>query len=98
MGEIDTIAAIATPLGTGGIGIVRISGPDAFGTAERIVRLAKGGRVSSLAGYTCAYGLAADQEGPIDEVIAVSYTHLQAPICAARHRAHVAQPLSRARH
>ena len=43
MGEIDTIAAIATPLGTGGIGIVRISGPDAFGTAERIVRLAKGG-------------------------------------------------------
>ena len=45
MGEIDTIAAIATPLGTGGIGIVRISGPDAFGTAERIVlHLAKGGR------------------------------------------------------
>ena len=26
MGEIDTIAAIATPLGTGGIGIVRIAG------------------------------------------------------------------------
>ncbi|EDS10997.1 tRNA uridine-5-carboxymethylaminomethyl(34) synthesis GTPase MnmE [Anaerotruncus colihominis] len=73
MGEIDTIAAIATPLGTGGIGIVRISGPDAFGTAERIVRLAKGGRVSSLAGYTCAYGLAADQEGPIDEVIVTAF-------------------------
>ena len=32
--QADTIAAIATPPGTGGIGIIRASGPD----AERIVR------------------------------------------------------------
>jgi tRNA modification GTPase len=32
----DTIAAIATPVGRGGIGIVRISGPRAFGIIERI--------------------------------------------------------------
>jgi len=32
----DTIAAISTPYGTGGIGIIRISGPDAFRVAETI--------------------------------------------------------------
>lgn len=32
----DTIAAIATPLGQGGIGIVRISGPEALAVAARV--------------------------------------------------------------
>jgi len=32
----DTIAAIATPVGCGGIGIVRVSGPDASGIAGRV--------------------------------------------------------------
>ena len=34
----DTIAAVATAPGPGGIGIVRISGPEARGVAERVVR------------------------------------------------------------
>lgn len=34
----DTIAAIATPAGTGGIGIVRISGPTARGIGSRLFR------------------------------------------------------------
>jgi len=34
----DTIAAISTPFGTGGIGIVRVSGPGAFDIAARIFR------------------------------------------------------------
>jgi tRNA modification GTPase len=34
--EGDTIVAISTPFGAGGIGIVRISGPDAERTAEKI--------------------------------------------------------------
>ncbi len=34
----DTIAAIATPVGRGGIGIIRISGPLAIGIAENIFR------------------------------------------------------------
>jgi len=33
----DTIAAIATPTGAGGIGIVRLSGPSAAQIAERLV-------------------------------------------------------------
>jgi tRNA modification GTPase len=34
----DTIAAIATPPGVGGIGIIRVSGPDAFHTVLPLVR------------------------------------------------------------
>jgi tRNA modification GTPase len=34
--EYDTIAAVATPFGTGGIGIIKISGKDAFSIAETI--------------------------------------------------------------
>jgi len=34
----DTIAAISTPLGRGGIGIVRVSGPDARAIVERVLR------------------------------------------------------------
>jgi len=34
--EYDTIAAIATPTGSGGIGIIKISGKDAFSIAEAI--------------------------------------------------------------
>jgi tRNA modification GTPase len=36
--EGDTIVAVSTPFGTGGIGIVRLSGPDAEKTAARIFR------------------------------------------------------------
>ncbi len=35
----DTIAAISTPPGRGGIGIVRLSGPDAVSIASQLVRL-----------------------------------------------------------
>lgn len=34
----DTIAAIATPVGVGGIGIVRISGPDSLSIARRFLK------------------------------------------------------------
>ena len=34
----DTIAAIATPVGRGGIGIIRVSGPEAWSIAEQITQ------------------------------------------------------------
>jgi tRNA modification GTPase len=37
--NIDTIAAISTPPGRGGIGIVRLSGPQAASIAAQLVRL-----------------------------------------------------------
>ena len=36
MAKTDTIAAIATPLGKAGIGIIRLSGPDAISIADKI--------------------------------------------------------------
>lgn len=34
--EFDTIAAIATPLGTGGVGVIRISGDTSFDIIKKI--------------------------------------------------------------
>ena len=48
----DTICAIATPVGEGGIGIVRLSGPHALGVASRIVRLRSGRPLSSISSHT----------------------------------------------
>ena len=39
VGALETIAAISTPPGRGGIGIVRLSGPEAAGIAAQLVRL-----------------------------------------------------------
>lgn len=48
----DTICAIATPAGEGGIGIVRLSGPQALVVASRIVRLRSGHPLSSVSSHT----------------------------------------------
>ena len=67
--DTNTIAAIATPLGVGGIGVVRISGEGAFAVADRMIQTAQNCPVSKMKGYTCAYGRAYDAEGDIDEVV-----------------------------
>ena len=52
-GELeDTICAVATPVGEGGIGIVRISGQDALAVAEKLVRLRSGHLLGSTASHT----------------------------------------------
>ena len=38
MNDLDTIAAIATPPGDGGIGIIRVSGPKAFVITDQIFK------------------------------------------------------------
>jgi tRNA modification GTPase len=70
--EHDTIAAIATPYGESGIGIVRISGPGAKRIAETIFRPKKPkGGVISLTSRHIHYGEIVDSEGgrTIDEVL-----------------------------
>ena len=65
----DTIAAIATPYGESGIGIVRISGPEAKGIAERIFRPRSG--PTALTSHHLRYGEIVDpeEERAIDEVL-----------------------------
>jgi len=48
----DTICAIATPAGEGGIGIVRLSGPQAVLVASRVARLRCGRPLSSISSHT----------------------------------------------
>ena len=54
----DTIAAIATPLGEGGLAVVRISGPQAFAIADKcFLPVGKNSRKPSLAtSHTIHYG------------------------------------------
>ncbi len=71
MVEMDTIAAIATPSGNAGIGIIRISGKDSVACADQIIR-SKSGRTLNLAeqkSHTVHYGFLFDGEECIDEVL-----------------------------
>jgi tRNA modification GTPase len=74
--EDDTIAAIATPMGKGGIGIVRVSGPLAVSIFHAVFRPAK--PVEQIDSHRLYYGWASDPEGDrhIDEVLA---TLMRAP-------------------
>lgn len=51
----DTICAIATPMGEGGIGIVRVSGSKAIDAAQAIVRLRSGKSLSALKTRTLSH-------------------------------------------
>ncbi len=69
----DTIAAIATPFGTGGTGKIRISGPDAFKIGDQIFKsIKKDKTLADQKTYTAHYGFIYDKEQnkKIDEVVA----------------------------
>jgi len=65
----DTIAAISTPIGEAGIGIVRISGKDALSVANRIFVSKDGKNPSNFKTYTTHYGWIVEKSEIIDEVI-----------------------------
>jgi tRNA modification GTPase len=68
----DTIVAISTPVGEGGIGIVRLSGPDALTILCHIFRQGrKRSAIRSLPPYRLAYGHIVDPETDqaLDEVL-----------------------------
>lgn len=63
----DTIAAIATPPGTGGIGVVRISGPHVRSICEQLIGTLPCPRHAGLARFTNSTG------APIDHGIALYF-------------------------
>lgn len=73
MPDITTIAAIATPAGQGGIGIVRLSGPQAFLVAQQVFRSHSGKELSGQPGYTGLYGKVWDGDALLDEAVAFLY-------------------------
>ena len=69
--KTETIAAIATGMSNSGIGIVRISGDQAFEVIDRIYRNKKGqtGTLRGVKSHTAHYGYIYDGDERIDEVL-----------------------------
>ncbi len=67
----DTIAAISTPLGPGGIGIVRISGPQARAISQQIFRRKKGQGPILSHHFTLGEILHPEDQTVLDEVLLV---------------------------
>ena len=64
----DTIAAVSTPPGTGGIAVIRVSGRDAIDVVSRIWR---GKDLSKVESHTLHLGTMLDTEGkPLDQGVA----------------------------
>jgi tRNA modification GTPase len=63
MMEFDTICAISTPLGEGGIGIIRISGPQAFSIGKSLFKPAKA--ISNIKPYRLHHGWIISKQGKI---------------------------------
>lgn len=77
----DTIAAISTPLGEGGIGIVRISGPEAYNVASKIFKSRRGDGLSSVS-HRLTYGHIFDKKGNMVDEVLLSY--MKAPYTYTR--------------
>jgi tRNA modification GTPase len=67
MSLTDTIVALATPAGTGAIGVIRLSGADAIQIANSIFT---GKDLSKQASHTLHFGKISDGQVVIDEVLA----------------------------
>ncbi len=61
----DTICAIATSLGTSGISIIKVSGPDSI----KIVESVFSGKISNVPSHSIKYGYIVDKNIKIDEVL-----------------------------
>ena len=67
---MDTIAAIATAMGEGGIGIVKVSGPRAFEAVNKIFRAKNKKQINQLPSHHLCYGKIVDaQDDIVDEVL-----------------------------
>lgn len=69
MKEFDTIAAIATPVGEGGISIIRISGSNSLDIVNKIFKGKNNKSILDMKSYTMRYGYIINDGDIIDEVI-----------------------------
>ncbi len=69
-----TIAAIATPLGEGGISVIRISGDDAITVADNCFCSTSGKKLGEIGGYQALYGCVVDKDGDaLDDAVALVF-------------------------
>lgn len=69
----STVAAIATPLGNGGIGVIRLSGDDAITIADKIFKSRSGKLLADLPGYSALFGNSVIGEEIIDQTVATVF-------------------------
>lgn len=74
MCQDDCIAAIATPLAKGGLGVIRISGKGSIEKASKIFKPFRHSNLSDLNGYEAAYGYVVDlKDCKVDDVVALIF-------------------------
>lgn len=73
MSDLSAIAAISTPLGTGGVGIIRISGKNATEIVDKIFISVSGKKLASSKGYRAYFGKIYDGNTAVDEVICLVF-------------------------
>jgi tRNA modification GTPase len=69
----DTIAAISTALGSGAIGIIRLSGPDSRKIAARLFTASSGAPVASLPANRVTHGTIRWQGEVLDEALLLTF-------------------------
>ncbi len=69
MERTDTIAAISTAMNNSGIGIIRMSGPDAMEIVNKIFRPFREKNMDDVASHTIHYGTIMDGDAAVDEVL-----------------------------
>lgn len=73
MSFYDTIAALSTPAGKGGVAVIRITGGEALAVAERVFLAKNGKRVSELPANVMTYGEIKSGEDTVDDGLAVVF-------------------------
>ncbi|MEE0676107.1 MAG: tRNA uridine-5-carboxymethylaminomethyl(34) synthesis GTPase MnmE [Ruminococcus sp.] len=69
----NTIAAISTAQGEGGIGVIRISGESAIEIADKIFKNINNKKLTDMKGYTAAFGKVVFGGEEIDEAVALVF-------------------------
>ena len=67
----NTICAVSTPAGMGGIAVIRVSGSDSFAVCDKIFRAKHGKKLQTQPQYSVVYGNIVDTDGSdiIDDVL-----------------------------
>ena len=69
----NTIAAISTANGIGGMGVIRISGENACQVAQNVFKSVSDKNITQMKGYTATFGMVFDGDEQIDEAVALVF-------------------------
>ena len=69
----DTIAAISTAQGQGGIGVIRVSGEGSIALVEEIFKSVSGKTLKGSPGYTARFGKILDGDEELDEAVVLVF-------------------------